>query len=147
MSLNKLFSFQCRLFFLLLLFYSTTALGQLGITGPDCVLTRLTYQYNIEGERKINDKIKVCVEGGVIAETSISCLENENLSSVRVKWSERTSTGKITLTSLAGTSTINVNIATAFRPGIIETTDRQVINYNNLSPSLSCTQASGGTCS
>lgn len=147
MFLYKLISIRNLLVLLPLLFCSSVALGQISITGPDCVLTTLTYQYDIKGERKPNDKINVCVEGGVLSESGNTCIQSDNLSSIHVKWGEGKTTGKITVKSLSGSATVSVNIVAAFNPGFIETTDRQVISYNKLSPSLSCTQASGGTCS
>jgi hypothetical protein len=127
---------------------STLLFAQVGITGPKCVLTSLVYQYDIaiKGAWTENNKVSICVDGGVLTENGSSCIEKQSVTSVKVQWSEGKTTGKITVTSGAGTSNINVNISASFNPGFIETTDKQTISYNKLPPSLSCTQASGGNC-
>jgi hypothetical protein len=129
------------------LFFSSIIFGQVNIGGAQCVLTTLVYQYDIKGEWKENDKISICVDGGVLTETGTVCTEKQSVSFIRVRWSEGKTTGKITVSSGAGTSNISINIAPPFNPGFIETTDKQTVAYNKLSPSLSCTQASGGNCS
>lgn len=132
---------------LMAFFSCTLVFGQVNITGAKCVLTTLVYQYDIKGDWRENDKISICVDGGVFTESGTACIEKQTVSFVRVQWSEGKTTGKITVSSGTGTANISVNITPPFNPGFIETTDKQTIAYNKLSPSLSCTQASGGNCS
>ncbi|MBO9572087.1 MAG: hypothetical protein J7497_07740, partial [Chitinophagaceae bacterium] len=105
----------CRAHKLLLvvttLFCCSLSFAQVTITGPKCVLTSLIYQYDLKGELKENDKISICVDGGTLTETGSSCTEKQSLSSVKVKWAEGKTTGKITVTSGAGSANISVNIA------------------------------------
>lgn len=143
----SLYRGQKLLLVLIALFSFNNVFGQVTIGGAKCVLTSLVYQYDVKGDWKENDKISICVDGGVLAETGASCIEKQSVSFVRVQWSEGKTTGKITVSSQAGAANISVNITPPFHPGFIETTDKQKIAYNKLSPSLSCTQASGGNCS
>jgi hypothetical protein len=135
-----------RFLVLAALFCCNPAFTQVNISGPKCVLTSLVYQYDLAGDLKGNDKISICVEGGVLTESGTSCIDKQSLSSIKVQWSEGKTTGKITVSSSAGTANLSVNIAPPFDAGFIQTTDKQTISYNKLSPSLSCTQASGGNC-
>jgi hypothetical protein len=144
---NSLYKGQKLLLALFALFFCKIVFGQVNITGAQCVLTTLVYQYDIKGDWKENDKISICVDGGVLTETGTTCIEKQTVSFVKVQWSEGKTTGKITVNSGAGASNISVNIAPHFNPGSIETTDKQTIAYNKLSPSLYSTQASGGNCS
>jgi hypothetical protein len=137
---------QKLLLFFIALFFSNIVLGQVSIMGAKCVTTTLVYQYDIKGDWKQNDKISICVEGGVLTETSTACTEKQSVSFVRVQWSEGKATGKITVSSGAGTANISVNIAPPFNPGFIQTTEKQTIAYNKLPSSLSSTQPSGGNC-
>lgn len=135
------------LFSLIFLFSAFVVFAQVTVDGPNCVTTGLVYQYNIHGEWKGNDKISVCVEGGMLAESQTSCIEVQNLSYVKVQWSEGKTTGKITLTSNTGASNLSVNIVTPFKPGFIENAGRQILPSNKIPASISCTDASGGNCS
>jgi hypothetical protein len=137
---------QKILLVLVALLSCTIVFSQVTITGAKCVTTTLVYQYNIKGDWKENDKISICVEGGVLTERGTACIEKQSVSFVQVQWSEGKATGKITLTSQTGNSYISVNIAPALNPGFIQTTDKQTIAYNKLPSSLSSTQASGGNC-
>ena len=83
----------------------------------------------------------------MLTENNSTCIEKKSLASIRVQWRQDRTTGKITVTSQAGTSNISVNIADTFNPGFIQTTDKQTISFNRLPSSLSCTQATGGNCS
>jgi hypothetical protein len=129
------------------LFSYSIVFGQVDITGPKCVLTTLVYQYDINGNWKENDKVSVCVEGGMLMETGTACVEKQTLSLVKVQWGEGRSTGKISVTSASGTASISVNIASSFNPGFIQNTDKQIFSYNRVLFSLSCGPASGGNCS
>lgn len=135
------------LLFLTGIFCCSLLLGQVNITGANCVLSNLVYQYNIKGDWKANDKISICVEGGVLIDTRTSCVERQPVSFARVQWSEGKATGKITVSSQSGTAVFTVNIVEPFNPGFIQATDKQTIAYNKPSPSLFCTQANGGNCS
>jgi hypothetical protein len=144
---NSIYKGQKLLMVLIALFFRNIVFSQVAISGAQCVLTTLVYQYDIKGDWKENEKISICVDGGMLSETGTTCTEKQTVSFVRVQWSEDKPTGKITVTSQAGTVNISVNITPPFNPGFIETSDKQTVAYNKLSPSLSCTQASGGNCS
>ncbi|MBO9571604.1 MAG: hypothetical protein J7497_05270 [Chitinophagaceae bacterium] len=129
------------------LFSCSIVHGQVSLTGAKCVTAKLVYQYEIKGEWRQNDKISICVEGGVLEETGTACTEKEAVSSIRLQWSEGRSTGKITVSSQVGTANLSVSIAPKLNPGFIETAEKQTIAYDKVPSSLSCTQASGGNCS
>jgi hypothetical protein len=123
------------------------ASAQTAITGVQCVLPGMTYQYELKASTKENEKLKICVENGVLVETSTACTEKESLSYVRVQWQQDKKGGKLTLSAPSGTTTLDVEISMPLNPGSIQTTDKQMISYNKQAPTLSCTPASGGNCS
>ncbi|MCU7551148.1 hypothetical protein OCK74_18655 [Chitinophagaceae bacterium LB-8] len=138
---------QKVLLVLLGLFSCSISFAQVTISGAECVLTGMVYQYDIKGDWKENDKINICVEGGVLVETNTTCVEKQTVSSIRLQWSAGRNTGKVTVSSQAGTADLGVNIAPGFKPGFIETADKQILTVRKIPASLSCTQASGGNCS
>jgi len=144
LSINRI---KKPLMILVALFSFTISIGQVTITGATCVNTALVYQYEVKGQWKENDKISICVDGGLLTESGNNCIEKQIVSFVRVQWSEGKTTGKITVSSSAGTSNITVNIAAPFNPGVIQTAEKQTLAFNKTPASLSCTQAGGGTCS
>lgn len=132
---------------LISLFSCSISFAQVEISGATCVLTGLVYQYDIKVDWKENDKISICVEGGVLVETDSTCLERQTVSSIRLQWSEGKNTGKITVSSQATSANLSVNITPHFNPGFIETSSKQTVSFDKTPASLSCTQASGGSCS
>lgn len=135
----------CSLITLLTL--SVCSFSQTGIAGAKCVVTGLEYQYDIKGEWKENDKISICVDGGVLVENNSKCLEKETISFVRIKWTEGKTTGKITVASKAGTTNLAITITSPLNPGVIETSTKQTLNTNNVPASIRSTAATGGSCS
>lgn len=101
----------------------------------------------LRGDWKENDKINICVEGGLFIETGTNCIEKQSVSFVRIQWSEGKRKGKIKVSSQAGNNSLDVDIAVPFNPGFIGTTDKQTISFERTAPSLSCTEAIGGSCS
>lgn len=129
------------------LFSCSISFAQVGVSGATCVLTGLVYQYDIKVDWEENDKISICVEGGVLVETDSTCLEKQTVSSIRLKWSEGKNIGRITVSSQAASANLSVNITPHFNPGFIETSSKQIVGFDKTPSSLSCTQASGGSCS
>lgn len=142
-----LFGVKKALIVFLLVLVSSKIFGQLSISGAKCVSTTLVYQYHIKNVGHPNDKITICVEGGILLETGTACIEKNNISSIRLRWDKGISTGKLTVSSQAGSDNLSVNIVPPFNPGLIETMEKQTIVFNKLPHSLSCTKANGGNCS
>lgn len=145
------YKFFCRSRRLLLLFttllFCSTVFGQVSITGVQCVAAGLPYQYTIKGEWKENESIRVCVEGGVLLETGTTCVDKQNITAVQVRWNDGINSGKITVNSDGGNISFNVGIIQPMNAGNIEAADKQTFGFNKYTPSLSCTPASGGSCS
>ena len=122
-----------RLIILPFLFICVTTLGQLSITGAQCVLPGMIYQYNIKGNWKPNDKISICVDGGLLTESGTSCIYNQqSVSYVRLQWNGK-NTGKITVTSQSGTSNLSVSITSPLIPVLFKRqTSRQSVIIKHL---------------
>lgn len=116
------------------------------ISGVQCVLPGLVYQYDIKVAVKENETVKVCIENGILPESNSACTEAVLIPLVHVQWQEGKTTGKITVSSPAETKTFTVNISAPFNPGTIQTSDKQTINFKKSPPVLTCTPAKGGNC-
>jgi hypothetical protein len=133
------------LLFLSLIISVIAGSAQVSIQGIQCVATGVDYQYNIKVDWKEGDRVRVCVEGGIITINNNSCMEKDFMSSIRVRWSQGVGR-KITVSSRSGTSSLEVKIAKALEAGEVITEDRQELTATNIPSDLICTPASGGSC-
>ena len=123
--------------------------AQVSVTGPDCVIPGLIYQYNISGNWDSAATMSVCITGGVLSENNASCTPNgAPLPFIRVLWNENTPLGKITLRSSKGIATVSVSITTVLQPGSIDKSFRtQTVSANLVPSGITCAAPSGGGCS
>ncbi|HEY6974656.1 MAG TPA: hypothetical protein VH396_00110 [Chitinophagaceae bacterium] len=136
--------------FFLLLFSSGSFLVkcQVSINGPTCVRAGLEYQYIINGNGSSESAVQICVRGGIIADSSSSCIADNSFSQIRVIWDFNISESTIALTSAEGDTLITVSISDTLRPGIIDSVfKKQTIEYNDIPANIICSVARGGSCS
>jgi hypothetical protein len=127
--------------------------SQVIIGGPVCVVPGTVYQYSIGNTSKwtATATMKVCVDGGIIADQLQSkrktCTDNDApLGSVLVIWND-VSKASVTVSSSAGSKTLNVNITQQLQAGIISNS-LQVLNDSIYIPSsIQCSAVRGGSCS
>jgi hypothetical protein len=142
----KLFPNRKKPLLFLPLFISVIAgSAQVSIQGIQCVATGVDYQYNIKFDWKEGDKVRACVEGGIITANNDSCIERNFMSSIRVHWLQGV-VGKIKVSSRSGSSSLEVKIAKKLYPGEVITKGRQELTATNIPSGLICTPASGGSC-
>lgn len=126
-----------------LLFLSVIGLAQLTAKGPECVLPGIEYQYKWDGKEK--GIVRVCISGGKILGTSDNCLQDSSLITIRVIWNQDDETGSLTFSG-NGALIKSVRIIPPLNPGTI--TDSLIrIPSGDIPPLLSCSAASGGSCS
>ena len=130
--------------------FCNQAYSQVNISGPTCVMPGTTYQYSISGNLDSSSTMHVCINGGIIADTSIkgSCSgDGPPLSAVLVVWSNGNQ-GSLTVTSSKGNASINVNVTSSLATGLIDPASAQQNFYDTLSiPAvIHCSEGSGGSC-
>jgi hypothetical protein len=111
--------------------------AQVTITGPTCVVPGTVYQYTISGTWDSVSTMKVCVGGGVIADSADSnacTLTGAPIARVLVNW-DSSGSGLLTVTSSIGNGNLHVSITTALASGMIDsTTKTQLIGYDSIPP-------------
>jgi len=129
---------------------NTALFSQVSIVGPSCVVPNVTYTYNIQGSWDSLSTMKICLIGGVIADspdTATCTLTGAPLDAVTVIWNSDRG-GSLTLSSSIGDSTLNVVITTPLSGGSIDTTIKtQMIGTDSIPAAIICLDATGGACS
>jgi hypothetical protein len=121
---------------------------QVSINGPICVRAGLEYQYIINGNWSSESTVQICVRGGVIADSSSSCIAGNSFSQMRLIWDFNISESTIQLTSSEGNTSITVSISDTLRPGVIDSAfKKQTIEYDDIPGTIICSVARGGSCS
>lgn len=134
----------------LLLFSSGSFLVkcQVLINGPTCVRAGLEYQYIINGNWSSESTVQICVRGGVLADSSSSCIASNSFSQIRVIWDFNISESTIQLSSSEGDTSIIVSISDTLRSGVIDLAlKKQSIEYDSIPNTIICSPARGGSCS
>ncbi len=128
---------------------SVAAKSQVTVTGPTCVTPGITCQYDIAANWTATATMQVCASGGTVIVANSSCTGNGTPQSrVFISWNANASNPSVTITSSLGNATLNVQIAAALQPGIIDSTILvQSVSYNAIPATISCGLASGGNCS
>jgi hypothetical protein len=131
----------------------TPLLSQLSISGPACAVPGVTYQYSISntGKWAADATMKVCIEGGIIADEvqskRKSCTETDApLSSVLVIWNEL-SKASITVSSSAGSKTFSVTITEELQAGTINNKKQNLRDSVYTPSAIQCSAVRGGSCS
>ena len=125
--------------------------SQVSITGPTCAASGVVYQYTITGQWDSASTMQVCISGGLIADSSnvntCSPAGGLPLSSVLVVWNSP-SGGSLTLTSTAGSASLNVSITQPLQAGTIDSSAAaQTIGFDSVPATLTCSADAGGACS
>lgn len=136
-------------FIISLLFIKTNLYSQVSIHGPNCVVPGITYTYNIQGNWDSLSTMKVCLTGGVIADstgTATCTSTGAPLNAVTVIWNKVTS-ASFNVTSTLGVSTLPVSVTTPLYGGLMDMiTKVQMIAKDSVPAAIICTDASGGAC-
>jgi hypothetical protein len=138
----------------LLLFLCTTKItfSQVSISGPTCAVAGMAYEYTISGRWDSSSTMQVCVNNGLIQDSSgsNSCsLSRKPVNVILVMWNDSTSDiGNVSITSSAGNASFNVNFTQPLLPGIIDSASKtQVIRYSAVPATITCSSDSGAACS
>jgi hypothetical protein len=119
------------------------------ITGPNCVLAGPPYMYNISGQWQSGSTVRVCVTGGVLADSGGTCAGGAGiLSFIRVSWDSGGQTsGTIAVSSSLGDTTLVVQITTSLIGGQVDgAVANQSLDTLTTPVTLTVSPASGGAC-
>jgi hypothetical protein len=129
-----------------------SAVSQVSISGPTCVVAGTMYQYTISGSWDSLSTMQVCIGSGTIAGSSDSgncTTTGAPLGAVLVLWNDSASnTGTISLTSSIGNATLSVSFAEPLIPGSIDSASQsQIVAADSIPASINCSVDTGGSCS
>jgi hypothetical protein len=128
-----------------------SAVAQVTISGPTCVVAGTVYQYTISGNWGSLSTMQVCLNSGAIADstTGSSCtVTGAPLATVLVIWNDTASnTGTISLTSSIGNATLSINFAEPLIPGSIDSVSQtQFVAADSIPTAINCSLDTGGSC-
>ncbi len=133
-----------------LFFICAQARSQVTITGPTCVVPGTVYQYSISANWDSTSTMRVCVNGGSIADSvdSNECTVNGiPIARVLVDW-DTSGNWSLTVSSSLGNATINVYAILPLLPGSIDSASKtQMIGLDSVPLAITCSAGSGGSCS
>lgn len=129
-----------------------SAVSQVTISGPTCVVAGTVYQYTISGNWDSLSTMQVCISSGTIAgssATSNCTATGAPLATVLVLWNDSASnTGSISLSSSIGNATLSINFAEPLIPGAIDSVSQtQMVAPDSIPSSIHCSLDTGGSCS
>lgn len=127
--------------------YSSSAQLPVHLTGPDCVVAGIPYQYLIVGSRDTTLRVKVCVTGGKLVDSSSCTATGQNPPFVQVVWSLG-SVHELKLQTTAGTDNLPVMLTNGLTGGEVAENDRiQFYDSTKMQVLFPCSPATGGSCS
>lgn len=134
---NKIIIIVCLILFVFI------AEGQSSITGPNCVISGMEYQYSISTGS--SGSVQVCVSGGSLVGGNNNCISSNSVSTIRVIWND-VQNGTITVSG-ASSGSKSISITKELQPGSITDSTIYVIQEGAIPATIHCSQANGGGCS
>ena len=127
---------------------SFSVCAQPEIKGPACVVPGTEYDYFISGSPDSVAEVSICITGGSFADTKVNCKTIKPHSSVRINWDDKANNAGLSITHSAGKNSLDVTVTTALDPGdIVSSIKKQKLKYDSVSAVITCSPASGGSCS
>ena len=120
--------------------------AQVTIEGPRCVISGISYQYMIKGNRDTTAPMSICVTGGVL-NTGGTCMPiDAPEGAVYVTWSD-SGINRVDVTFSSGTTGLLVQRTVELVGGTVVEADKvQLYDSSNHNYSFHCTAAQGGSC-
>jgi hypothetical protein len=134
-------------FLILILALQVPAFNQVTVTGPTCINPRTMYQYVITGPWDSVSTMQICLTGGVVAGSAITCTQTgPPQASVMVSWNGGIK-GTLQVHSSKGNASISIVLTDTLTGGAIaDTTKAQRIGYLALPSIVHCPPSTGGSC-
>lgn len=120
--------------------------SQIAISGPQCILPGITYQYNIKGTRSDSSVVRVNIKGGALTGGISTSTDRVKVSAVFVTWGD-TAYHRIEVQSGKGNANLLVQQTTPLIGGEIKAT-HNIQRYDTVSAgySFQCSLPTGGSC-
>ena len=137
------------MFTFLILLASGNSYAQIDISGSSCVLAKTEYDYVISSDldSSLGD-ISICINGGYFVDTKMACQTFRPPAVIKVLWNDNIKNGDLTISTSVVAKTLQISIATPLEPGeIIASSQKQTLKYDSASAEISCSPATGGSCS
>ena len=130
----------------IILFAKFSLFAQVNISGPACVIPSIEYQYNINANWKDSSELQICVQGGVLADSSL-CYNGQPVSFIRVVWSPADGSNRITIHSSTGDASFPVSLTSLLTGGRIDSLSKmQIVDSLTTPVSINCSDPTGGAC-
>lgn len=122
--------------------------GQVTLSGPICVTTGITYQYDMTGSWSDTSSFQFCITGGIIVDSGSNCINGKPVSFVRVSWNDSITNGHLALNSSVGNASLDVGITQALQGGSIDSASHyQAVDSTQVPATVTCSGAAYGNCS
>lgn len=122
-----------------------TVSAQFVVTGSTCVLAGQPYQYNAIGNDTM--AVQVCIQGGVLLDTSSLCYSSPFISYTRVTWNAGIEQATLSYHSTSTDTTLIISFTQELSPGRLDSASvLQVADSSVIPASIICAAASGGHC-
>lgn len=133
--------------FLILTILPISVYSQRSLAGPTCVLTGVTYQYDLQPKWDGISEMNLCVTGGVIESATSNCIKTVSVPYIRVKWKEGVEKGSIYFTYAGQRDSITVFVTEPLTGGALETEGKiQRLMGNTIPRQIHCSSPTGGNC-
>jgi len=111
------------------------------------VKAEIECQYTIQIGNAQALETQVCIEGGILRDSSGTCINKFSGGLVNILWNDSTSVGIISVSSSNANTSITINIDEGFLPGNVEDSlDTQTIETDSIPKDIFCSAARGGFC-
>src|ERR1017187_170876 len=136
-----------KIFFLwVAILMQNAANAQVTISGPQCVTNNTVYMYNISGNFDSTHTWGLCITGGSIDGTSVTCISGRRERYIKVTWTSA-NVASMQLTSASGTASLKVSITTQLSGGTIDSSVVfQGIDSVTTPATIACSLPLGGGC-
>jgi hypothetical protein len=130
-----------------LLLISLRLSAQIKISGAECIIPGITYQYNIKGPGSDSAGVKVNITGGEIVNGIAASTDRVKLSAVYVVWKD-TAYKTIEVQAKKFTATLSVQATQELSGGKLDT-EHNIKTYDSTTKTYTflCSEATGGACS
>lgn len=148
-TINRPYTKYFLLAMLLIGLRPSVSAQSINISGPGCVIAGPTYLYSITGHWQKGSTVKVCVNGGTLADSGGTCTGgNGILTFIRVRWdSGGQASGSLAVTSSLGNSSLSVTLSKSLNGGRIDSSVvRQSLDTPAMPANLTVSAATGGSC-
>lgn len=130
----------------ILLVFGNGMMAQVSISGPQCIIPGIPYQYIITGNWDASSKMKVCIRGGKMENGEQCSAKGKIVNTLFITWND-TSHHQLELNSSLGNIKLKLKKTTELSGGtVIEKNKVKSYGSTTTSFTFNCQPARGGAC-